>query len=161
MLFSWLRKRRERREIERFEAQRNLFRFWDGRKWRAVDPWSTWRAIVNCKTFDFSNRLFLVEAGEDDEVRACVSALCQIFGVERYNDETKVGMTDWEILSIYLALRNDCDALKKNTSAGPTTSPPTDPPSSISPASPSDPTNSSSASCSMPSEASCDSPTAS
>lgn len=159
MFFGWFSKMAARRAARRFERERALFRFWDGTGWRSIDPWRTWRAVQNCKTFSFANQLFLVDAGEDQETNACIAALCEIFGVQRFDGTA--GLTDWEILSLYLSLSDYLDALKKNTSPGPTSSPPSDPPSSTSPASPGEATNSSSACSSTPNEANCGNPTAS
>lgn len=129
-----------------------MFRFWDGTGWRSIDPWRTWRAVQNCKTFSFANQLFLVDAGEDQETNACIAALCEIFDVKQFDGTA--GLTDWEILSLYLALSDYLDALKKNTSPGPTSSQPSATESGASPASPIAATNSSSDSGSTPNEAS-------
>ncbi len=113
-----------RRAAKRFERERALFRFFDGTRWRAVDPWSTWRAIAGCETFDFKRQGFLVDQSSEPETSHCIAALCQIFGVSRYDDSAKTGLTDWEIISLYLDLSAYLEALKKNTSPGPISSPP-------------------------------------
>lgn len=159
-MLRFIREMRARRAARRFERERALFRFFDGRRWRSVDPWSTWRAIAGCETFDFKRQGFLVDQSSEPETTRCIEALCRIFAVERYDDAQRSGLTDWEIISLYLDLSAYLEALKKNTSPGPTSSPPMAPASSPatqdSPAPQSEATNSCSASGSTPNVASCD-----
>jgi hypothetical protein len=127
----------------RLRNERLLFRFHDGRQTRAVDPFKVWRELRNHPTFDFQSKLPLVDKGLEPATTDCVNALCDIFGVERWNEAWERGLTDWEILNLLDYHAQFLDTLKKNINGGPISSPPTDSASSISPAAPGEPTSSS------------------
>lgn len=150
---------------ERRLRKRAFFRFHDGHGWRYVDPFKAWRDYQNHPTFDFASKLEYVDRGDQEETENCLAALCEIFGVTRWDEKTLSGMTDWEILNVFDNLLLYLDALKKNTSAGPISSEPTEPGSSISPAPQDKVSRPSEASGSTPSESNsampCESSTAS
>ena len=128
------------------DAARLLYRFWDGRQWRRVDPWRTYRAILADPKFNLETHLPLVEKGVEPETTHCMQAICSAFGVQRYDVAAGTGMTDWELLSLLDSFTGYLDALEKKTDDGRISSSPTGGTSSGSPAVPSLTTSSSSAS---------------
>lgn len=102
------------------EKQRLLFRFDDGRQERAVDPFKVWRELQNHPTLNLERDLPFVDDGVEPETTNCLAAICQIFGVERFDPISGDGMTDWELLNLLEGLAAYLEALKKNISGGPT-----------------------------------------
>lgn len=147
-----------RRWRERTLHKRAFFRFHDGRRWRYVDPFKAWRELNNHPDFDFASQLKFVDVGESDSTEACVKALCGVFAVERWNEQTGDGLTDWELLNVLDAFYQYCAAVKKNISPGPTESEPTDPASSTFPAPPAAASSACSGSPSTPIASSFDTP---
>jgi hypothetical protein len=126
------------------DAGRLLFRFFDGRQVRRVDPWRTYREIVSDPNFNLETHLPAVERGEEPETTHCMNALCRAFGVQRYDSATGNGLSDWEMLNLLDEFTSYLDAIQKKTDGGPISSSPTAGTSSDSPAARNSTTNSSS-----------------
>lgn len=109
--FHWLARRQDRK--------RSLFRYWDGRKWRRIDPARAWREIDNHETVDLATMGPLVDEGKEPATTILIEAFCEVFSVQRYDDSTGDGLTDNDILSLVLQLQDYFNGLKKNTSTGP------------------------------------------
>lgn len=141
---------------------RRLFRYWDGRRWRYGDPFVLWRAIVNHPTVNFENALPLVDEGQEPETSQVIAALYSIFDVAAWNEQQGTGLTQWEVLGVLGSFNEYLESLKKSTSPGPISSPPTEwTPSSASPAAPDPAESASSASGSTPSASTPDAATTS
>lgn len=139
-------------------AKRQLFPFHDGQRWRFIDPFRAWREIQNHPTYNFEVEMPAVDAGEKQATDGCIDALCGVFGCEKWDEQTGRGLTDSEVLGVYLALIEYLDELKKSISPGPIESPPSASESSTSPAPPGEAGNASPESASISSESSCDAP---
>lgn len=105
---------------------RMLYPYWDGTKRRYGDPFKIWRELKNNGIVDLDAVAPLVDAGQEPETTKSVEAIAAAFQVRRWNEATKSGLTDWEVLALYWEMASFIEALKKNISPGPTLPEPTD-----------------------------------
>lgn len=115
---AWRAERRRQRD-------RLLFRFWDGTRHRAVDPFRVWRDLQGDQTVQLDAMAPMVDQGQEPETSLVVGAIARAFGVERWTEESRVGMTDWEILNLLADLNDYLLDVKKKHSPGLTLSPST------------------------------------
>jgi len=140
--------------------QRGLFRFWDGARWRYADPFKAWREICNHEKLNLEDMAEAIDKGDEPETSIALEVVCQVFGVERWSQQTHRGLTDSELLNLLGDFQEFLEALKKNGNPGPISSPPTASESSTGPAVPDAATSFSSAFGYASSEPSSASPTA-
>lgn len=143
----WLRNLLDRRQ-----RRRGLFRYHDGRRWRYGDPFLIWRRLQNHEKCNLETMAPELDEGKEPESTIVLEAIAEVFGVQRWNDETCTGLIDWELVALLSQLDEFLEGLKKNINPGPISSPPMESESSISPVPPGDPMNSSSDSGSVPIE---------
>lgn len=110
--------------------RRGLLPFFDGIRQRWADPFLVWRALYNHPVVNLEKHGAAADEGSEPETTEYIKAIVEVFGVQRWDDVTRTGLTDWEILHLIPQLSSHLVALKKNTSPGPTSSPPTEPVSS-------------------------------
>lgn len=139
----------------RLKNRRSLFRYWNGERDVYGDPFYIWRQILNHPKFNAETMAFLVDEGSEPETTICVEAMCEIFGVQRWDSDTQSGLTDMEIIMLLDSFDAYLSGVKKNSSTGATSSPPTDSESSTSTEAPKEATSSSSGANSTSSEQSC------
>ena len=120
-----------------------------------ADPFKVWRDILNHAKFNVETMAHLVDEGAEPETTVCVEAMCEIFGVTRWNAENTTGLTDMEILTLLDRFDRYLSDVKKNSSLGATSSVPTDSESSTSKEAQTPATNCSSDATSTSSEQSC------
>ena len=123
---SWLDKRRL--------GKRGIYSYSDGQRTRYADPFRIWRGIMQHPVMNFREMAPFVDAGQDPECTIVIESLCQVFGVERWDEATRRGLTDWEIVGLASSFFDWDEGQKKSTSPGPIESPPSDPTSSSGPA---------------------------
>lgn len=99
------RRRRQRRM--------DLLRYWDGTGWRYGDPFLLYRKLWSHPELNIEAQAPLVDAGQEPETTIFVTALAEIFGVERWDPDTGRGLTDWEVLDCFQQLNEYMVALKK------------------------------------------------
>lgn len=77
-----------------------LFSFWDGKRYRQVDGYRLWRRFRLKK--ELSDPLLLSQFQKDDPASAetYLAAAADVFEVERYDYQTKTGLTDGELLQL-------------------------------------------------------------
>lgn len=139
-MFGWFRAWMRRRKEAKTRA---IFEFWDGSNFRKIDPWRAYREIAADKKFNLETHLDFVQIGQEPETGDCLACLMRVFGVARYNEKSKRGMTDGEMLKLLYDLSEYLDELQKKTLHGQTSSAPTDsPPQPVSQDSPPSVTNS-------------------
>jgi hypothetical protein len=109
----------------RRESQRLLLTYWDGQTTRRGDPFRLQRDLNNHATMNMAEMSPDVDAGKEPATTIMVEAIAEVFGVKRWDGTA--GLTDWEILNLLAKLDDYLLALKKNTSLGLTSSPPTAP----------------------------------
>ena len=103
--------------------RRAIFRFWDGRRVRAVDPIEVSRLLRRDPFFDAETHLKLIDAGDDEAIRVTANAVRQAFGIP---DLQGGGLAELECLAVLMDFYEFLHALKKNTSPTPSEQPPTE-----------------------------------
>ena len=93
-----------------------------------------------------------LDEGKEPESTIVLETIAEVFGVDRWNDKTRTGLIDWELVALLSQLDEFLEGLKKNINHGPTSLPPMESESSSSPGRPDDPTSYSSGSGSVPIE---------
>lgn len=138
ILDAWRRRKRAR--------SRALFRFFDGRSTRAVDPFAVYRAFDAHDAFRWDmlpaiNRseeemAAAVAAGNadlaetirrdaDQMAEATLDACCRAFGLARYDERTGAGLAASEIFEVFEAFTVAMDRAKKKPAPTSTSSSPT------------------------------------
>lgn len=107
----WLRNWKERRQLKR----RALFAYHDGTRIRYADPAIAWRDLVNHPTMDFGETVPLAAQGKEPATTTLLNALAEVFSVERWDESTGRGLTNWELLDLLRQFDEYLAALKKNT----------------------------------------------
>lgn len=111
-MFVWLRNKIRNR-------QRAIFRFWDGRYERGIDPISTHLAIIAHPTYNSETDPYLadLDTPEGHEAHAKMVRACQdVFGIPVFaevNGKT-VGLTNYECINLMVDFNQYLIALKKN-----------------------------------------------
>jgi len=122
----WLRKRRRRRSLA-------LMRFWDGERFRYADPFLVWRRIYSDPDVDLQAIAPLADAGHEPEATQAIDLIARAFEVQRFDEATQTGLTDWEICGLLNDMDAYMEAVKKKYNFGPISPEPTASESSISP----------------------------
>lgn len=86
--------------IRRWRRQRSraVFRFFDGRRTRAVDPWGIYVALETHPKYKHDLAEF-IRQGSIEETEIAVSAASEVFGVSRFKDDPN-GLTDGELVEL-------------------------------------------------------------
>ena len=112
--------RQKQREIERWQQQRLLFRYWDGKTVRAIDPFRVYREVRADKSVDLETIGPSVDKWEEPATTQMIDLICRVFGVTRFDDKTGEGLTDPELLNLFADLNDYLDYVKKKCNLGPT-----------------------------------------
>ena len=113
----WIRRRRM--------ARRDLLRFWDGTCHRYGDPYLLWRRLAHHPTVTLDEDLWeKADNGDEPEATTLVETIAEVFEVQRFDG--KEGLTDWEIISLYVKLMDYLEEVKKKLGQSPTSLPPTE-----------------------------------
>ena len=121
-LFGWLSHVLDDRE-------RLIFGFWDGRRWRRVDPLPVLRALDADPEFNTSRDPGLIDRGDEEARGRALSAVKRAFGVEAFDGQK--GLTETELLLLLVEFWDFCADLKKKASHLPTSQPSTEPAPSV------------------------------
>lgn len=110
-----------------FRAQmpRDIFEFWDGTRYRRVDPLVVCRSIDNHKEFNAEQHSKLVDMGDDEGIAITAKAVRDAFGVEALS--TGGGMTETECCDLLKDFWNWCGEVKKKRNPSPISHPPMEP----------------------------------
>ena len=113
------------RPTEPKQADRMLFRFFDGVRERTVDPIPTYRAIRIDPEFDEESHIKEAESGNEDAWDTCLRAVQRAFNVKSYNGDTGEGLTQLEQMALLTRFYEFFADLKKNTETSLTSQPST------------------------------------
>lgn len=102
---------------------RAIFRFWDGQRDRAADPLEILRALENDSLVNLEVESAFMLAGDAEATLKTVQLVRRAFGVK---DFTQGGLLEAECLDLIENFYDFLSSLKKNTSASPISSPPTE-----------------------------------
>jgi hypothetical protein len=128
-MFGWVMNWLERRRRTR---TRLIYRYWNGVAWRHGDPFSIWRGILNNPKIDVLESLGDVDQGIEPITGQVLSVVSEAFGLVRWDEARRTGLTDMEVVQVLLGLSEYLSRIKKNGSPGPTLPEPTGSMSSIS-----------------------------
>lgn len=112
-LVRWLLRRRFR--VEQESRHRLLFRFWDGRRIRGVDPIAIIQTIDNHPQYRWDLHPGRVARGESAAIRETVDAVSQAFGTTMFTEVGKPGLTTDEHLQLLATFLRWVDLQKKST----------------------------------------------
>lgn len=102
---------------------RAIFRFHDGRRWRAVDPLVVYRALDAHPTFNWSSDPLLIERDDDEALQRCVTAVRDAFGLPLFDG--KHGLTESECYALLQDFTGYVGYVKKKRDTLPTSPEPT------------------------------------
>jgi len=111
-MFAWFTRRR-------LEKRRRIFRFWDGTRTRAIDPLQAYYALQEHPTFNQDVHCKLVDAGDPEATRIATEAVRDVFGVQAYDADKRVGLTVGETLGVLLDFYGYLEEQKKSTVPSP------------------------------------------
>lgn len=106
--------------------RRNLFMFWDGRKWRSDDPLAIQLRIETHPTCRWDVHPVAAERGDVEAYKITMQAICDVFKVPMYQPEVGAGLTHNELMALLAQYADYIDALKKNIGPLPTWRAPSD-----------------------------------
>jgi hypothetical protein len=104
-----------------FARGREIFRFWDGRRQRRIDPVMVWRALLAHPRFDLERDTTLLEVGLDSAWQNTLDATREALGVLPHAEG---GLTERETIQLCQSFCVYALELKKNSSPLPTSSGP-------------------------------------
>lgn len=131
-MFHWIRTFVSRRSAAE-AARRDIFRYWDGRKWRTIDPLPVWFAICGDKEFSLKEDLRKAMDGDPEAMMVAQALIQRVFGVTAYDGQRRTGLTVAQANWLLADFIGYMLALKKKHAPSPTKSPPTDSTSSAIP----------------------------
>ncbi len=102
------------------QRHRLLFRFHDGRGWRAIDPLLAVMALNEHQEYRGDLHPRLVEQGDPEAIQITLRAVKQVFAVEDYEPATRLGLTLGEQLHLLYTFSRYLELLKKSTAPWPT-----------------------------------------
>lgn len=114
-MFGILKRLRERK----LRKEREVFTYFDGERFRSLDPWRCYRAFISHPKFE---AIDMEEAAEGIEPHCtdALDAICESFGLERFDMATGRGMTDAEVFDFLSDLHTYMEDLKKKRQSGAT-----------------------------------------
>lgn len=127
-MFNWVRRYFNNRH-------RAIFKYWDGRKWRAADPLVAFRALMGHSKLTSEHLTLLQDpsaAPENMAVEAfdvALEATRDVFGITAWTEKTG-GLTTAETRNLLMGFMGYILSLKKSGSPTPTSPEPTGPTSS-------------------------------
>lgn len=132
-MFQWFRDWRANRRAR----GRKIFRYWDGRGWVFIDPFTVLVRLGN--DADLPKQMEIAATGvegPDKITSTMLDRLAVALQLYRFNPVTAEGLTDGEILGTGKYFLDWVKAQKKSTPSGPTWQQPMDSESSIGPMDP-------------------------
>ena len=128
-MFNWIRRRRHKR-------RRELFKYFDGKRQRSIDPMRAYRALMGDPEFDWETHPVEMDNldSEDEFARkmasdasdATLKAIRDVFDVREWDDRTETGLTEADTVAILIDFVAYLDAVKKNISGSLTSPQPTE-----------------------------------
>jgi len=119
-------------------SEREIFKYHDGVRDRYGDPLAIARKLKTNQHGDIETLATLCDDFQEPEASQFIEVVRKAFGLPDWNDQDGSGLTDSEVVELFGKFADYIEGLKKNTSPGPISSPPTDSESSTSPEAPSE-----------------------
>ena len=96
----------------RQNKHREIFHFWDGQKFRSIDPLKVWRELDAHPQFRMDLHPEALDAGDSEAWAVTVQAVRDVFGVPVMTENS--GLTESECLDLLKSFALWVNALKKN-----------------------------------------------
>lgn len=109
-LINWFLRRRARKA-------RDVFAFFDGTRTRKIDPFAVQAGLELHGEFRYE-LLDFVEAGNAEATATTLRAICDVFDVTPWNSDTERGLTQPELLRLFMDFDTYCAGLKKKYNFG-------------------------------------------
>lgn len=87
-------------ETEAKPTERDIFRFHDGQRQRAIDPMKVWFAMWSEEDIDLGRLLDRMAENELEAVKELLPIARKWFGIQEFNEDDESGMTDLEFCPI-------------------------------------------------------------
>ncbi len=120
---NWWRRRRDLR-------RRAIFRYWDGRAFRAADPLAVYRKLATHSRFDWERHPKEIDAGDAEATETTLAAVREVFRVTPFDTLKRTGLTEAETLTLLIDFVGYLGLLKKSIRLPPISRRPTVPASS-------------------------------
>lgn len=104
--------------------KRRIYRFYDGKTWRGVDPYLTWNSLKSDPEFSLEHHPVEVDRGDHETTMKLFRAVHRAFGTKEFDGNS--GITVEEAVEIFYRFMIYVDLVKKNSVMTPTSSPTTD-----------------------------------
>ena len=120
--------------LRRLFEHRNIFRFWDGRRYRRIDPWTAYRATLDYDGWNWDETPKLIaQDGEEaamlrlklDAIQTAVDMVRKVFNVRTVDQR---GLTEEECIALLWQFSSFVFAVKKNGRQPQTSPQPSDSP---------------------------------
>lgn len=98
------------------ERGRQIFRFWDGRKMRGMDPLVAFGGLVNHPKYNSETTPLLAQTGDEEAYRTMLGAARDVFGVQPWSESG--GLTEIETMQLMYQFADFMAELKKSGSDG-------------------------------------------
>lgn len=97
------------------ERHRLLFRYHDGRRWKAIDPLVAVMALQEHREYRGDVHPKLIEQGDPEAIQITLRAVKEVFAVEDYQPASRRGLTLGEQLHLLYTFSRYLELLKKST----------------------------------------------
>lgn len=101
------------------QAKRNIFRYWDGKKWKFADPMVLVRELYEHPKFNFDKHWVGVVQGNPVDIGITAECVRDVFHVDKLDDNGN-GMNESECVFLLSSFCEFNEELKKNISQPPT-----------------------------------------
>lgn len=108
-------------------GSRRIYRYFDGRRWRCIDPMLAARNLHSHPEYRPDVHPKLADAGDADALEVMLGAVRDVFGIPPFDGRTCRGLTEAETLGLLVDFTDWLATVKKNTSPSPTSPPPMGP----------------------------------
>lgn len=98
----------------RRKSSPRLFVYFDGRRWRSIDPLEAVYALDSHPLYADRKHFVATFEGEREAIEVAAKAVCDVFGVKPYDDKTKSGITIAERIGLLHSFAAYLSDVKKN-----------------------------------------------
>jgi hypothetical protein len=103
-----------------------LFSYFDGARWRSIDPLAAIYALESHPVYCDKKHFAGTVQGDRESIEAAAGAVCDVFGVLPFNGETGKGLTIGQRIGLLQSFAAYLSELKKNIKDSATSQPSTE-----------------------------------
>jgi hypothetical protein len=93
----------------------NLFAYFDGARWRTIDPLAAIYALESHPEYVGKTHFRGIAENDRESIEICAKAVIDVFGAVPYDADTRKGLTIAERVGLLVAFARYLEAVKKNT----------------------------------------------